>query len=137
MILKLIVALFSNQINKALNYLFDPGEKAALLAVPKVIKKGIVVDDHLKHKARSVDSITFTAPVEINDVRGNVGVVVQRLRGTNRFKTLRILLPNGKAFEFAESKFIYFSLFSIYFITFKIKCKYKLFNNQLHLISIL
>lgn len=33
-----------------------------------------------------------------------MGVVVQRVSGTNRFKTLRILLPNGKAFEFAEEK---------------------------------
>ncbi len=99
-----IVLLERNQINKALNYLFEPGEKAALLTVPRVIKRGIVVDDHLQHKERSVDSITFAAPVEINGKRGNVGVVVQRDGGTNRFKTLRILLPNGKAFEFAEEK---------------------------------
>lgn len=41
-------------------------------------------------------SFTIAAPVEINGKRGNVGVVVQRIEGTNRFKTLRILLPIRK-----------------------------------------
>lgn len=99
-----IILLEFNQINKALEYLNTDGEKAALLTVPRVLKRGIVADQHTEHKARAVDSITFAAPVEINGRRGNVGVVVQRVSGTNRFKTLRILLPNGKAFEFVQNK---------------------------------
>lgn len=99
-----IVLLEYNQINKALNYLYEDGEKAALLTVPRVLKRGIIADQHLGHKERGVNSITFAAPVEINGIRGNVGVVVQRDGKTNRFKTLRILLPNGKAFEFVKYK---------------------------------
>ena len=99
-----IILLEYNQINKALEYLYTDGEKAALLTVPRVLKRGIIADMHTEHKERGVDSITFAAPVEINGTRGNVGVVVQRVAGTNRFKTLRILLPNGKAFEFVKNK---------------------------------
>ena len=99
-----VVLVEYQQINKALNYLDDPAEKAALYTVPRVIKRGIVIDSHIQHKERGVDSITFGAPVEINGVRGNVGVVVQTESRTNRFKTLRILLPNGKAFELVKIK---------------------------------
>ena len=98
-----VILLEYQQINKALNYLKTPGEKAALLTVPRVLKRGIQIDAHTKHKERGVDSYTFAAPVEINGKRGNVGVVVQRVTGTNRFKTLRVLLPNGKAFEFVKN----------------------------------
>lgn len=98
-----VILLEFNQINKALNYLNTDGEKAALLTVPRVLKRGIIAESHNKHKERQVDSITFAAPVEINGVRGNVAVVVQRVTGTNRFKTLRILLPNGKAFKFVKN----------------------------------
>jgi hypothetical protein len=98
-----IILLEYAQINKALEYLYTPGEKAALLTVPKVLKRGIIADFHPVHKDRKVDSFTIAAPVEINGKRGNVGVVVQRVSGTNRFKTLRILLPNGKAFEFEKN----------------------------------
>ena len=98
-----VILLEYQQINKALNYLKTPGEKAALLTVPRVLKRGIQIDTHTKHKERGVDSYTFAAPVEINGKRGNVGVVVQRVTGTNRFKTLRVLLPNGKAFEFVKN----------------------------------
>lgn len=97
-----IILLEFPQINKALEYLYINGEKAALLTVPRVLKRGIIADMHTEHKERGVDSITFAAPVEINGKRGNVGVVVQRVAGTNRFKTLRILLTNGKAFEFVK-----------------------------------
>ena len=99
-----IILLEYNQINKALEYLNTDGEKAALLTVPRVLKRGVMADSHTEHKDRGVDSVTFAAPVEINGKRGNVGVVVQRVAGTNRFKTLRILLPNGKAFEFVQNK---------------------------------
>ena len=98
-----VILLSYQQINKALNYLKMPSEKAAMLTVPRVLKRGIQIDAHTKHKERGVDSYTFAAPVEINGKRGNVGVVVQRVTGTNRFKTLRILLPNGKAFEFTKN----------------------------------
>lgn len=99
-----IILLEFPQINKVLEYLNTDGEKAALLTVPRVLKRGIIADSHTEHKERGVDSITFAAPVEINGQRGNVGVVVQRVSGTNRFKTLRILLTNGKAFEFVKNK---------------------------------
>lgn len=100
-----VVLLEYNQINKALNYLDTDAEKVALLAVPRVIKRGIKADYHEEHKGRrNVDSIAFAAPIEINGKRGNMGVVVQRVQGTNRYKTHRIIIPDGSVFIFESKK---------------------------------
>ena len=100
-----VVLLEYQQINKALNYLDTDAEKVALLAVPRVIKQGIKADFHNEHKGRrELDSITFAAPVEINGKRGNMGVVVQRTNGTNRYKTHRIIMPDGSVFVFENKK---------------------------------
>ena len=95
-----VVLLTFSQINKALEYLNTSAEYVAFYAVPHVIKRGIIINHHINHKERKVESITFAAPVEINGVRGNMGVVVQRIKGTSRYKTHRIIMPDGSNFEF-------------------------------------
>ncbi|MBQ2056080.1 MAG: hypothetical protein II489_07275 [Bacteroidaceae bacterium] len=99
-----VVLLSFNQINKALEYLSTDAEYFAFYAVPYVIKRGIIVNYQENHKGRQIESITFAAPVEINNTRGNMGVVVQRIKGTSRYKTHRIIMPDGTDFVFKEIK---------------------------------
>lgn len=91
------------QITNSLNYLNTEAEKAALLTVPKVLKRGEIISGHKDHKGRAYSTITIAAPVEINGVRGNVAATV-RQTGASRYYTHRILLPNGSEFIFAESR---------------------------------
>ena len=77
----------------------NPAELYAVLAVPKVIKRGIEIHGHENHKYRGFLTVTFAAPVEINGVRGNMGVVV-KLMDKKRYKTHRILLPDGSVFVY-------------------------------------
>lgn len=91
-----------SRLKKSLNYLNDRGEIAALVAVPQVLKRGIIAGSHENHKYRGFPTITFVAPVEINGIRGNMGVVVKQ-ENKNTYKTHRILMPNGAAFVYNEN----------------------------------
>ena len=81
----------------ALRYVTNSGEAAAFFVAHKVIKQGIIIGYHTNHKDRSLDTITFAAPVELNGKRGNMAVVV-KIAGRNIYKTHRILTPDGKLF---------------------------------------
>jgi len=81
----------------ALRYVTNSGEAAAFFVAHKVIKQGIMVGFHTNHKDRSLDTITFAAPVELNGKRGNMAVVV-KVAGRNLYKTHRILTPEGGQF---------------------------------------
>ena len=70
-----------------------------MLAVPKVLKRGILIDGHSNHKGRNYETVTIAAPVVINSVRGNIGVIVKQ-GGKNKYKTHRILMPDGSEFIF-------------------------------------
>lgn len=94
--------LFSKKdIDKGLRYADTPAEKAALTVLPQVLKRGIEVGDHGNHKQRSKQTVTFAAPVELNGVRGNMGVVVNR--NGNHYYAHRIVLPDGTTFKFADT----------------------------------
>lgn len=97
------IEIGEKQITNSLNYLNTEAEKAALLTVPKVLKRGEIISGHKDHKGRAYSTITIAAPVEINGVRGNVAATV-RQTGASRYYTHRILLPNGSEFIFAESR---------------------------------
>lgn len=85
------------QLNAGINYVNEPAEMAAFLTIPKVLKQGTEIREHDNHKERNVETITFSAPVEINGTRGNVAVVVKLTK--NYFKALRILTPEGKVYS--------------------------------------
>lgn len=51
-----------------------------------------------EHKDRKKRTILFAAPVELNGIRGNMGVVVNA--NGNHYYAHRIVLPDGSAFEF-------------------------------------
>ncbi|MGM9604004.1 MAG: hypothetical protein ACI3XG_02960 [Faecousia sp.] len=89
-----------NDIKYAMKYCDTPEEKAAIAALPKVLKRGVEIGGHQNHKNRNKSTITFAAPVVLNGIRGNMGVVVNQ-RG-NHYYTHRIILPDGSAFVFGN-----------------------------------
>lgn len=98
-----IIEIGDKQIEKSLEYITTDGERAALLAVPKVLKRGIEISGHKDHKGRSYGTITIAAPVSINGKIGDIAVVV-KVTGKNRYSTHRILMPDGSEFIFEENK---------------------------------
>ena len=91
-----------NDIRYAMKYADAPAEKAAIAALPKVLKRGIQIGSHSNHTGREKATVTFAAPVELNGIRGNMAATVV-LRG-NHYYTHRIVLPDGSAFEFGTQK---------------------------------
>lgn len=97
------VTVKSKRITSAAKYLKTDAERAALLAVPDVIERGIQIASTDNHKSQGWPTWTFGAPVVINGVRGNMGVVVKET--TEKFyRVHRILMPDGSEFEFNENK---------------------------------
>lgn len=92
------VTFEKEEIAAGLRYAKTPAERAAIATVPMVLKRGIEVGEHSNHKGRNKHTVTIAAPVEINGVRGNVGVVVSMSNG--KYYAHRILLPNGEMFQF-------------------------------------
>lgn len=87
------------QINTGLSYLNEPGEIAAFAALPAVLKRGRIIDEHGRHKGRPRGSVTIAAPVVINGVRGNMAVALTQTSRTH-YHTHRILMPDGSTFIF-------------------------------------
>lgn len=94
-----VINFSEKQINTGLNYLNTPGEVAAFATLPQVLKRGKIIYDDNNHKGRNFGTVVIAAPVEINGVRGNMGVALQRTSATH-YHTHRILMPDGSAFEF-------------------------------------
>ena len=91
--------LFSEKdIDKGLRYSDTAEEKAALAALPQVLKRGIEIGNHDNHKNRGKQTVTFAAPVELNGQRGNMAAVVNK--NGNHYYTHRIVTPDGKTFVF-------------------------------------
>ena len=95
------VSFSVNDINKSLGYVKTESEAAAYFVAHKVVKQGVEIGQHINHKNRRIDTITFGAPVEINGVRGNMAVVV-KTAGKNRYKAHRVLTPDGRMIIFNE-----------------------------------
>lgn len=90
------------QIRNGVKYAKTPAEKAAFAVLDKVLKRGVEIGAHGNHKNREKETVTFAAPVELNNIRGNMAVVVNR-RG-NTYYAHRIVLPDGTEFRFTEKK---------------------------------
>ena len=89
-----------NDLDQGLRYADTPEEKAAIVALPYVLKRGIKIGEHDDHKKRTKKTITFAAPVELNGIRGNMAVVVNK--HGNSYYAHRIVLPDGSVFKFSE-----------------------------------
>ena len=99
-----VVAFDEHWIRNGLKYVArDSNEIAAMIAVPYVIKRGIVIAHDSNHKGRNFSTTTFGAPVELNGKRGNMGVVVKET-SPYHYDVHRILTPDGFAFEIPEYK---------------------------------
>lgn len=98
-----VIEIGEKEIDKSLNYIGTDAEKAALFAIPKVLKRGKIISGHPDHKSRSYDTITIAAPITINGKMGIVGAVVRKTSG-NRYYTHRIIMPDGSSFIFEPKK---------------------------------
>ncbi|MBR3849548.1 MAG: hypothetical protein IKM36_03530 [Oscillospiraceae bacterium] len=90
-----------SDIDKGMRYADTPAEKAAIAALPQVLKRGIEIGTHRDHKGRKKQTVTFSAPVELNGVRGNMAVVINK--NGNHYYAHRIILPNGGNFAFSDA----------------------------------
>ena len=97
------VVLDEKRLKNGLAYLKTDMEKVAFSLVPKVIKNGIEIGRHPKHKDRIYDTVTFASPVTVGDTTGYMAVVI-REEGKNYFKLHRVFMPDGSLFEFQETK---------------------------------
>jgi len=92
-----------SRIDKGMNYARDDAARAAFLAIPSVLKRGVQIGYHAKHKggkvnvSQNVESWTFAAPVTINGTTGNMAVIVQKTTGLF-YKAHKVLMPDGSAF---------------------------------------
>ncbi len=98
-----------DRIEKGMKYARTDADRAAFLAIPAVLKRGIEIGHHAQHKGgkvtskQNVESWTFAAPVTINGVTGNMGVIVQRTTGLF-YKAHKVLMPDGSAFLLSENE---------------------------------
>jgi len=55
----------------------DDALRAAALAAPYIAKRGILISGHKNHEGTNTTTLTYAAPMVINGIRANVGVVIQ------------------------------------------------------------
>ena len=97
------IVLDEKRLKNGLSYLKTDAEKVAFSLIPKVIKNGIEIGRHPKHKGRNYDTVTFALPVTVGNKTGNMAVVI-REEGKKYFKLHRVFMPDGSLFEFTETK---------------------------------
>ncbi len=89
------------RLRNGLRYINTQSDYTAYAMIPKIIKRGIVIGEHLNHKDRGYNTITFGAPVEIDGTRWNMAVVI-RMEGKNYYKLHKVLMPDGGLFEYKK-----------------------------------
>ncbi len=98
-----VIEFTPKHIAEGIKYLSEDAEVAAFSALPKVLKRGVIIDSHEKHKGNLRDSVTIAAPVIINGVRGNMAVAIT-VTTKNHYHVHRVLLPDGSKFTFDVGK---------------------------------
>ena len=94
------IVIDKKRVGNSLRYLKTDGELAAYSALPTVLEKGIIIGGHSNHKSRGYSTVTISAPVVINGVRGNMAAVVRIDENGNYYKIHRILMPDGSTFVY-------------------------------------
>ena len=97
------IVLDEKRLKNGLSYLKTDAEKVAFSLIPKVIKNGIEIGRHSKHKGRNYDTVTFALPVTVGNKTGYMAVVI-REEGKKYFKLHRVFMPDGSLFEFTETE---------------------------------
>lgn len=95
-----VIEFSQKDIYGAIEHLKSGAEIAAIVAVPRVLKRGKQIGEHGNHKQREKHTVTFAAPVELNGIRGNMAVVVNMKN--KKYYVHRVLLPDGTAFKFEQ-----------------------------------
>lgn len=85
-------------LKKAKKYIKTPAEIAALASVPSVIRNGIEIATHEKHKGRDFSTRTIAGRVSLGGKDVIVAVVIAKT-SENRYKVHRVLTPDGKTIE--------------------------------------
>lgn len=89
-------------IDDAIGHIKDQDEILSIIALFRVLKRGVQIAEHGDHKKRQKHTITIAAPIEINGVRGNMGVVVNLTN--NKYYVHRVIMPDGSSFKFDIKK---------------------------------
>lgn len=97
-----IIDFTPKQINQGLNYLNTDGEVAAFAAIPRVLKRGEIIESHPEHKGRIRGSVTIAAPIVINGERVNMAIALTR-SNSDHYHTHRVLMPDGSVFIFENN----------------------------------
>ena len=97
------VVIGKNQYKKALAYLKTYDEIISFAAVPKVIKTGIKIGEHLNHKDRGYSTTTFGAKIKLNGQIASIAVVVKQTN-RNYYKVHRVLMSDDSVLEFIDNK---------------------------------
>lgn len=87
------IIIDKKRIKKGLSYFSKPqykAEKLAFKALPYVLQNGVKIGEHIKHKGRDYDTVTFAAPILLHGRRINMAAVV-RQEGKNYYKVHRLL----------------------------------------------
>jgi len=79
-------------------YITDKSEMVAILAIPDVIKNGIIIGHVENHKKRGYSTVTFGAKINIDEKDAHMAVSV-KTTNKNFYTAHRVLLPNGKYLE--------------------------------------
>ena len=79
-------------------YVNGKTEAVAILAIPDVIRRGIVISKVDNHKGRDYPTITFGAKVTIEGKDAHMAVTVKQT-SKNFYTAHRVLLPNGESLE--------------------------------------
>ncbi|MBE6641923.1 MAG: hypothetical protein E7619_10115 [Ruminococcaceae bacterium] len=95
-----VINIGEKQIAKSLNYIGTDAEKAAMFAIPNVLKRGEIISGHNDHKGRKYDTITIGAKININGSPAIVGAVVTEIDGKNKYRVHRVILPNNSVLVF-------------------------------------
>ena len=93
-----VITIDKKRIVASLNYLLSDDEMAAYLAIPSILKHGIVIGMHDNHKGRKVQTVTIAAPVLIDEKHCFVATVIKR---TNKdyYKVHRVLCADDFALK--------------------------------------
>ena len=95
------IILDEKRLKNGLAYLEKDEDYIAYALIPKIIKQGIIIDEHTNHKGRGYSTTTFAAPVLINGTKSNMAVVI-RTEGKHYYKLHRVIMPKGEVFEYTE-----------------------------------
>lgn len=99
-----IIEIGEKQINKSLDYINTDAEKAAMSAIPAILKRGEIISGHDNHKGRNYDTVTIGAKITINGKPAIVGAVVTKIDGKNKYRVHRVIMPEGSELVFDKRK---------------------------------